>query len=63
MTVAELPDELAQVWLQHIRNFDIVYTGKCKFSIFVHEETKSTDELKEMLNIQPPLQSRYEKKT
>lgn len=30
--VADVPDELAQEWLQHMRNFDIAHPG-CHFEV------------------------------
>ena len=31
-TMAEVPDELRQAWLQHLRDFDAVHPG-CRFEV------------------------------
>ena len=55
VVIAEVPDDRSNEWCQHVRDFDIRVAG-CKFTMLATAPDKSLDEMKEMLNIQPPLQ-------
>jgi hypothetical protein len=59
LVIAEVPDERGNEWCQHVRDFDVRVAG-CKFNLFALAPDKSVDEMKEMLNIKPPLQLRKE---
>ena len=63
VTIVEIPDELAQEWFQHIRDFDIRHAGKCQFTALAHSPDKSTEEMSEMLNVKPPLQHKLKTKS
>jgi hypothetical protein len=52
--IAEAPDGLVKSLMQHIRNFDIANPG-CKFQMMVNAPGKSTVDITQMLEIQPPL--------
>jgi len=54
VVIAEVPDELFKSLMQHIRNFDIANPG-CKFQMIVNAPDKSTMDITQMLEIQPPL--------
>jgi hypothetical protein len=56
ITIVTLPDELASEWFQHMRDFDVKHTGKCEFTALAHAPDRSTEELREFLNVQPPFQ-------
>jgi hypothetical protein len=51
---AEVPEELVQEWLQHIRDFDIEHARKIEFRVVVHSPTKTVKEIRDMLNIKTP---------
>jgi hypothetical protein len=54
---AELPDELAQAWLQHIRDFDAANPG-CHFQITAFSAEIRTDEMARILeSLDPPFAS------
>lgn len=53
-TVAEVPDELGQKWLQHLRDFDAAHSN-CHFQISIDAPGMSVDQMVEMLQIDPPL--------
>ena len=38
-TVAEIPDELAQDWLQHLRDFDTAHPG-CHFQVVADSDAQ-----------------------
>ena len=52
--ISEVPDELVQEWLQHIRDFDVSHTGKMGFRVIAHDPEKTTKEIMEIMNINPP---------
>jgi hypothetical protein len=54
VTVAEIPEELAQKWFQHMRDFDVAHAG-CDFKSIAEAPGKTVEELREMLIISPPL--------
>jgi hypothetical protein len=49
LTITELPDELIQSWLEHIKDFDIRFPGKCKISAVVSSPDKTLAELNEII--------------
>ena len=51
---ADVPDDLLQAWMQHLRDFDSTHPGCCHFKVTGHTEL-STSEVMEMLDIDPPL--------
>jgi len=53
--IAEIPDDLGQHFCQHIRNFDVRFSGRCEFNMFAVAPGKSVEEMKQMLNINPSL--------
>ena len=61
-TLADIPDDLAQAWLQHMRDFDVRHAGKCSFSAFVSDPNKDVKEMRELLNLRPPLTMKKETK-
>jgi hypothetical protein len=50
VTVADIPDDLAEAWFHHMHEFDMKNPG-CRFKSFAHAPNKSVDELKEILNV------------
>ena len=42
-TMAEVPDELAQAWLQHLRDFDTAHAD-CHFRVLTESDAKQTIE-------------------
>ena len=53
-TVAHVPDELANDWLQHLRDFDQAHPG-CHFEIMLDAPTKTVREMAELLRVDPEL--------
>jgi len=53
LIIAEIPDDLGQPLCQHMRNFDIRHTGRCKFNVVAVAPDKSVDELSSMLGMTP----------
>jgi len=55
-TRAHVPDELANEWLQHLRNFDTKHPG-CHFEVMVDPipGISMRDAVEEMLQVEPPL--------
>ena len=62
VVIAEVPDERGNEWCQHVRDFDVRVPG-CKFNMFALAPDKSVEELREMLNIKPPLQHKRTRKS
>jgi hypothetical protein len=54
VTVAEVPDELAHAWLQHLRNFDTEHPG-CHFKVLADAPDVSTEDIVDALKVEPPL--------
>jgi hypothetical protein len=54
VTIVELPHDLIQSWLQHVRDFDIAHPSKCEFSAIAHAPDMSVKELNDMINTSPP---------
>lgn len=53
-TVAHVPDELAQKWLQHLRDFDTANPG-CHFEVMADAPDKTFQEISEIMRINPEL--------
>jgi hypothetical protein len=53
-TAADVPDELAHAWLQHLRDFDTAHPG-CHFNVLSDASGVSTAEILEALKVEPPL--------
>ena len=53
-TVAHMPDELGQAWLQHLRDFDAQHPG-CHFNVLGDTPDKSIAEVVKMLEVNPAL--------
>ena len=51
-TVAEMPEKLAQAWLQHLRNFDNANPG-CHFQVLGDAPDTPMTEIFEMLRVDP----------
>lgn len=51
-SVAEVPEELAQAWLQHLRDFDTAHPG-CHFQVFADAPEVSTADVVRMVTVQP----------
>jgi hypothetical protein len=58
-TLADVPDELAQAWLQHLRDFDTAHDG-CHFKV-VNQPTRdmSLGEMIRAIEVDPSLELRY----
>jgi len=52
-TIADVPDELAQEWLQHLRTFDAAHPG-CHFVVRAHAPDMSTRDMMKALEVDPP---------
>jgi len=57
-TRATVPDELAQAWLQHMRDFDTAHPG-CHFEIVTESDTKSVADIVRDINIHPALDTQF----
>ena len=53
-TVAHVPDELDQAWLQHLRDFDVAHPG-CHFEVIADMPQRSMAEALELLRLNPEL--------
>jgi hypothetical protein len=53
-TRADLPDDLMQQWLQHLRDFDVAHPG-CHFEIMADAPTRNVREMAELLRVEPEL--------
>lgn len=53
-TVAHVPEELAQAWLQHLRDFDTAHPG-CHFEVAADAPEMPMAKVIEMLQINPSL--------
>jgi len=53
-TVADVPDELSQAWLQHLREFDDAHPG-CHFQVAADAPELPMAKIIEMLQINPGL--------
>jgi hypothetical protein len=53
-TIAQVPDELQQAWLQHLRDFDTAHPG-CHFEVLFDAPDQSLGEMVEALRVNPAL--------
>lgn len=53
-TIAHVPENLAQAWLQHMRNFDSQHEG-CHFEIAADAPNLTVAEMTEIVKISPRL--------
>jgi uncharacterized membrane protein len=53
-TIAHVPDELAQAWLQHLRDFDTAHKG-CHFEVFNEAPDITMAEAVKLLKVEPGL--------
>lgn len=53
-TVAGLPAELQQTWLQHLRDFDTAHPG-CHFQVCIDAPDVSMADMVERLKVEPAL--------
>lgn len=53
-TVAHLPHELAQAWLQHLRDFDTQHPG-CHFEVMADAPNLTLAEMTKLVQIDPAL--------
>lgn len=56
VTIAEVPDQLGQAWLQHLRDFDAAHPG-CHFQVTAAAPGATMAEVIDMLKVDPPLPS------
>jgi len=53
-TIAHLPQELTQAWLQHLRNFDTAHPG-CHFEVVAVDPSRDIEDAARALSeIDPP---------
>jgi hypothetical protein len=53
-TIAHLPDELVQKWLQHLRDFDTTHPG-CHFEVVAEGEGKTVSDVLRAIDLNPNL--------
>lgn len=53
-TIATVPDELAQAWLQHLRDFDTAHPG-CHFEVAADAPNMSLVQMVETVRVNPSL--------
>lgn len=53
-TVAHVHDNLAQAWLQHLRDFDTKHPG-CHFEVFTEPPNASMADVIKLLQVEPGL--------
>lgn len=53
-TIAHVPDDLNQAWLQHLRDFDAAHPG-CHFQVFADAPDVSSEEVLKMMVVKPDL--------
>jgi len=53
-TIAHLPDEFVQAWLQHLRDFDTRHPG-CHFEVAADMPDISVPEMVEKIRVEPRL--------
>ncbi len=53
-TIAHVPDELQQAWLQHLRNFDAANPG-CHFEVGIDAPDEPIGEMVKRLRVEPGL--------
>ena len=52
--IADVPSEIAQEFIQHVRSFDVAHRG-CVFEIGIDGPQRSLVEMLEMLRVEPCL--------
>ena len=53
-TIAHIPQELTQAWLQHLRDFDIAHAG-CRFEVAADAPDATLAQMIEALRVDPAL--------
>jgi hypothetical protein len=53
-TIAQVPDELQQAWLQHLRDFDTAHPG-CHFEVMIDAPESTLAEAVAALHVNPEL--------
>jgi hypothetical protein len=53
-TTAHIPEELAQEWLQHLRDFDTAHPG-CHFEVAVDAPQMTLAQMVEVVRVEPSL--------
>jgi len=53
-TIADVPVDVADAWLQHLRDFDTAHPG-CHFQVFALAPEMTIEEVRHMMDIDPPL--------
>jgi hypothetical protein len=53
-TVAHVPENLSQAWLQHLRDFDTAHPG-CHFEVYLDSPDDSFADVVKMVRIDPEL--------
>lgn len=53
-TVAHIPDDLQQKWLQHLRDFDTAHPG-CHFEVGIEAPDVSITKVVERMRVEPEL--------
>jgi hypothetical protein len=53
-TIAHVPEELRQAWLQHLRDFDTAHPG-CHFEVAIDAPDSSLAEMVEALRVNPEM--------
>lgn len=53
-TIANVPDDLAKAWLQHLRDFDVAHPG-CHFEVMGEAPDLTLAQAVEMVRLNPDL--------
>jgi hypothetical protein len=53
-TIANVPDDLAQAWLQHLRDFDVAHPG-CHFEVAADAPDLTLAQAVELVRLSPDL--------
>lgn len=53
-TIAQVPPDLQQAWLQHLRNFDVAHPG-CHFEVAIDAPDEPLSDMVARLVVQPNL--------
>lgn len=54
ITIANVPDDLAQAWLQHLRDFDVAHPG-CHFEVMADALDLTLAQAVELVRVNPDL--------
>lgn len=54
ITIANVPDGLAQAWLQHLRDFDVAHPG-CHFEVMADALDLTLAQAVELVRVNPDL--------